>query len=35
MTRKEILETAEKMVNGDRQDDYGTPEQNFERIAML
>ena len=35
MTRKEILETAEKMVNGDRQDDYGTPERNFERIAML
>ena len=35
MTRKEILDTAEKMVNGDRQDDYGTPEQNFERIAML
>lgn len=35
MTRKEILDTAEKMVNGDRQDDYGTPERNFERIAML
>lgn len=35
MTRKEILQTAEKMVNGDRQDDYGTPEHNFERIAML
>ncbi len=35
MTRKEILDTAEKMVNGDRQDDYGTPEQSFERIAML
>ena len=35
MTRKEILQTAEKMVNGDRQDDYGTPERNFERIAML
>lgn len=35
MTRKEILQTAEKMVNGDRQDDYGRPEQNFDRIAML
>ena len=35
MNRKEILATAEKMVNGDRQDDYGTPENNFERIAML
>lgn len=35
MTRKEILLVAEKMVNGDRQDDYGRPEQNFDRIAML
>lgn len=35
MTRKEILDTAEKMVNGDRQDDYGSPENNFDRIAML
>ena len=33
MNRKEILETAEKMVNGDRQDDYGTPENNFQVIA--
>ncbi len=35
MNRKEILQVAEKMVNGDRQDDYGRPENNFERIAML
>lgn len=35
MTRKEILDTAEKMVNGDRQDDYGSPENNFDRIANL
>ena len=35
MTRKDILQIAEKMVNGDRQDDYGKPERNFERIAML
>lgn len=35
MNRKEILETVETMVNGNRQDDYGTPEQNFEKIAML
>lgn len=35
ITRKDILQTAEKMVNGDRQDDYGTPENNFSRIAEL
>ena len=35
MTRKDILQTAEKMVNGDRQDDYGTPENSFEIIAGL
>ena len=35
MDRKQILDTAEKMVNGDRQDDYGTPENNFSRIAGL
>lgn len=35
MTRKEILETAVKCVVGDREEDYGSPEQNFERIAMF
>lgn len=35
MTRAEILETAEKMVNGDREQDYGSPESNFSRIAGL
>ena len=35
MTRTEILATAEKMVNGDRQTDYGTPENNFQTIANL
>ena len=35
MTRKEILETAVRCVVGDREEDYGTPEQNFERIAMF
>lgn len=35
MNRGEILETANMMVNGDRQDDYGTPENNFSRIANL
>ena len=35
MNRKDILVNADKMVNGDRQDDYGSPENNFERIANL
>ena len=35
MTRKEILETAVRCVVGDREEDYGTPEQNIERIAMF
>lgn len=33
--REEILRSAAKMVTGERQDDYGTPERNFERIANL
>ena len=35
MTRKEILTAAEKCVCGDRENDYGTPENNFRRIANL
>ena len=35
MNRNDVLTQAANMVNGDRQDDYGTPEQNFERIALL
>lgn len=35
MKREEILAAAAKCVNGDRQEDYGTPEQNFETIAAL
>ena len=35
MTRKEILDTAAKCVLGDREQDYGTPEANFARIADL
>ena len=35
MTRSEVLQTAEKMVTGQREQDYGTPENNFERIAGL
>jgi hypothetical protein len=33
MTRKQILETADKCVNGERQEQYGTPEDNFRTIA--
>jgi hypothetical protein len=31
--RTEILETAKHLVNGDRADAYGPPEENFKRIA--
>lgn len=33
MTRKEILEAAAACVCGDREEDYGTPEDNFRLIA--
>ena len=33
MKRKEILEAAAKCVCGDREQDYGSPENNFRRIA--
>lgn len=35
MTRTEILKTASTCVSGDREQDYGSPEQNFHRIAAL
>lgn len=35
MKRKEILQQADKCVNGQREQDYGTPEQNFQIIADL
>ena len=35
MTRPEILNTAKKCVCGQREQDYGSPENNFERIAAL
>ena len=35
MKRTEILQKAEKCVNGQREQDYGTPEQNFQIIADL
>lgn len=33
MKRAEILAAAEKCVCGDREQDYGSPEKNFGRIA--
>lgn len=33
MTRAETLEAAAKCVCGDREQDYGTPENNFRNIA--
>lgn len=35
MDRKEILDTAIKCVCGEREQDYGTPENNFGLIALL
>lgn len=35
MTRKEILAAAEKCVCGQRDKDYGTPEDSFGLIAEL
>ncbi len=33
MTRPEILKAAERCVCGDREQDYGSPESNFARVA--
>lgn len=35
VTRKSILQTAEKCVCGNREEDYGSPENNFKTIASL
>ena len=35
MNRKEILEAAGKCVCGDREQDYGSPEDNFNIVANL
>lgn len=34
-TRDETLTAARDLINGHRQDDYGTPQQSFGRIATL
>ncbi len=35
MTREKILEEALHCVSGDREQDYGSPERNFQTIALL
>lgn len=35
MTRKQILDAAEKCVNGGRDEQYGSPEDSFSGIAHL
>ncbi len=35
MTRKEILAAAQACVCGQREEDYGSPEDNFRTIAEL
>lgn len=35
MTRKDILESAMSCVCGQREQDYGSPEDNFQLIANL
>ena len=35
MTRAEILDEAKKCVCGQRQQDYGTPEDNFTTIGYM
>ena len=35
MNRVGVLQKAEAIVSGDREQDYGSPEDNFKRIAAL
>jgi len=35
MTRPEILDAAKKCVCGQREQDYGSPEDNFNTIALM
>ena len=35
MKREEILDTAKRCVCGDREQDYGSPEDNFDLIAKM
>ena len=33
-TRTKTLEAASALINGDREKDYGTPQENFSSIAV-
>lgn len=33
--RSEVLDEAKQLINGDRQEQYGTPQENFRRIAAM
>ena len=35
MTRHDILKKSDEIVNGNREQDYGSPENNFKTIAIL
>ncbi len=35
MNRTEILNHANQIINGERQEAYGAPEDNFEKIAAM
>ena len=35
MSRDDILEKAKSIINGERQDTYGSPENSFETIAKM
>ncbi len=35
MTRAEVLDNAKNIVTGHREEDYGTPEDNFGMVARL
>ena len=35
MNRADVLEQAKTIVNGERDEEYGVPENNFGRIARL
>jgi hypothetical protein len=35
MTREELLNEAKRIITQDRQSSYGTPENNFAKIASL
>lgn len=33
--RDDVLATAERLINGDRRDDYGDARESFQRLATL